>query len=426
MTFKELGLNDSLLEAISFMGFERATPVQEMAIPFILNDKDLLASAQTGTGKTAAFILPILQKLGESKSSGIDCLIIVPTRELAVQIEQQVQGFSYFANVSSIAIYGGGDGQDFNSQKKAIIQGTDIVVATPGKLISHMNMNYADFSKVKYLILDEADRMLDMGFFEDIQRVVKQLINRKQTLLFSATMPQKIRKLAQSILHQHEEIRLAVSKPADGVVQAAYLVSEEHKAKLTQQLIAKYPSYDSILIFTSTKKKVQSIVRAIAQTGEEVLAVSSDLVQKEREAALRKFKSKQLKILVATDVLSRGIDIKEINLVINYDVPGDAEDYVHRVGRTARADTSGLALTFVNEEDMYKFQRIERLIEMEIHKLPIPKEIGKSPEWNPRPFYKRSSGPIGNGRNKFNRGNSKPNSKFSKGRDSSRRNKKPR
>ncbi len=392
MTFKELGLNASILEAISFMGFEKTTPVQEKAIPVILQNKDLMASAQTGTGKTAAFILPILQKLNEERSLGIDTLIVVPTRELAVQIEQEIQGFAYFTNVTSIAVYGGGSGQDFDSEKKAIIQGTNIVVATPGKLISHMNMDYADFSKVRYLILDEADRMLDMGFFDDIRRIVKQLTNRKQTLLFSATMPPKIRKLAKSILNNPEEVRLAVSKPPDGVIQAAYLVREEHKVKLVQKLIDQHPNYESILVFTSTKKKVQSIVKAIAQSGNEVKSVSSDLVQKEREATLQKFKAKQLKVLVATDVLSRGIDIKEINLVINYDVPGDAEDYVHRVGRTARADATGLALTLINEEDMYKFLRIERLIEIEIRKLNIPKEIGESPEWNPKPIFKKSFG----------------------------------
>lgn len=416
MTFKELGLNESLQEALSFMGFENATPIQEQAIPLILKDKDLLACAQTGTGKTAAFILPVLNKLSESKGKGIRTLVIAPTRELAMQIEQQIQGFSYFAGVSSIAIYGGGTGQEFNDQKAAIINGTDIIVATPGKLISHLNMSYADFSTVEYLILDEADRMLDMGFFEDIKRIVKEIPEKRQTLLFSATMPPKIRNLSKEILTDHEEIRLAVSKPAAGVLQAVYLVNDHNKTKLIKYLIDQKDTYESIIIFTGTKKKVQSIVQGLSNPHYNVQAVSSDLVQKDREDALRKFKSKATRVIVATDVLSRGIDIKGINLVINYDVPSDGEDYVHRVGRTARADSTGVALTLVNEDDMYKFKRIERLIEMDIAKLTIPKEIGVSPEWNPKPSGggrggyrggKRSGGGKGNNRKGPRKGGSR-------------------
>ena len=396
MTFKELGLNESLQEALTFMGFENATPIQEQAIPIILDGKDILACAQTGTGKTAAFILPILNMLSDQPKDGIKTLVIAPTRELAMQIEQQVQGFSYFAGVSSIAIYGGGSGAEFNDEKEALKKGTDIIVGTPGKLISHLNMGYADFSTVEYLVLDEADRMLDMGFFEDIQRIVKSLTGRRQTLLFSATFPPKIKKLAQNILNNHEEIRLAVSKPAEGVLQAAYLVHDENKTPLIKYLIDQKPNYESIIIFTGTKKNVNNIVRGLSNRNYEVKAVSSDLVQKDREDALRKFKSKQTRVLVATDVLSRGIDIKGINLVINYDVPGDGEDYVHRIGRTARADSTGVALTLVNTDDMYKMKRIERLIESEVPKLPIPPEIGKSPEWDPNPRgggrFKRSGG----------------------------------
>ena len=389
MTFLELGLNESLQEALSFMGFDKATPIQEQAIPIILNNRDLLASAQTGTGKTGAFILPVLHKLGMSTSDGIKALVIAPTRELAMQIEQQIQGFSYFTGVSSIAIYGGGTGAEFNTQKEAIIKGTDIIVATPGKLISHLNMSYADFSTVEYLILDEADRMLDMGFFDDIQRIVKYLPAKRQTLLFSATMPSKIRNLSKAILINPEEIRLAVSKPPDGVLQAAYLVHDHQKTRLIKYLIDQKPNYQSIIIFTGTKKKVQQIVQGLSTPNYEVKAISSDLVQKDREDALKKFKSKQTRVLVATDVLSRGIDIKGINLVINYDVPSDSEDYVHRVGRTARADSTGVALTLVNEDDMYKLKRIERLIESEVTKIPLPKEIGRGPEWNPVPDLRR-------------------------------------
>ncbi len=392
MTFKELGLESSLLEALSYMGFEKATPIQEQAIPVILDNKDILACAQTGTGKTAAFILPILNKLCDSSTNQINTLVIAPTRELALQIDQQIQAFAYFVNATSIPVYGGGDGSDFESQKRAIRKGTDILVATPGKLISHLNMGYVDFSKLEHLILDEADRMLDMGFYDDIMRIVGFLPKDRQTLMFSATMPPKIRKLAKSILLQPVEISLAISKPAEGVLQAAYLAYDHQKASLLKNLIADKPSYSSIIVFASTKKKVSELVRALSGQGYKVEAVSSDLDQKDREAALRRFKSSETRVLVATDVLSRGIDIKGINLVVNYDVPGDAEDYVHRIGRTARADSTGVALTIINPEDMAKFARIESLIEMKVPKLDVPVELGESPEWATRPVRRAGTG----------------------------------
>jgi superfamily II DNA/RNA helicase len=403
MTFKELGLADSLLEGLDYMNFETATPIQESAIPHILNDRDLLACAQTGTGKTAAFILPILHKLSQKESNKINTLVIAPTRELALQIDQQVQAFSYFVNATSYAVYGGGDGQDFSEQKKALQQGADIIVATPGKLISHLNMGYVDMSQLEHLILDEADRMLDMGFHDDIMKIVKKLPKKKQTLLFSATMPPKIRKLSATLLENHEEISLAISKPAEGVLQGAYLTYDNQKAGLIKQLIDDKPNYKSIIIFTSTKKKVNEVVRAINRNGYEVMAVSSDLDQKQREEALRLFKSKRVRVIVATDVLSRGIDIKDINLVINYDVPNDAEDYVHRIGRTARADTTGVALTLINPDDMYKFSKIEELIEMEVMKIPLPEFLGEGPEWNTK---SRGRG-RGRGGYKSGRGKSK-------------------
>ena len=317
MTFKELGLADSLLEGLDYMNFETATPIQESAIPHILNDKDLLACAQTGTGKTAAFILPILHKLSQKESNKINTLVIAPTRELALQIDQQVQAFAYFVNATSYAVYGGGSGQDFSEQKRALSQGADIIVATPGKLISHLNMGYVDMSQLEHLILDEADRMLDMGFHDDIMKIVNKLPKKRQTLLFSATMPLKIKKLSQSLLINHEEISIAISKPAEGVLQGAYLTYDNQKAGLIKKLIDDKPNYKSIIIFTSTKKKVGEVVRAINRNGYEVMAVSSDLDQKDREEAIRLFKSKRVRVVVATDVLSRGIDIKDINLVIN-------------------------------------------------------------------------------------------------------------
>lgn len=410
MDFKTLGLNSAILEALGYMGFENATPIQEQAIPHILNKQDLLACAQTGTGKTAAFILPVLQVLSENPSDFIGALVIAPTRELAIQIEQQIQAFAYFVNLSSIAIYGGGDGQEFTDQKKALKQGTDIIVATPGKLLSHINMGYVNFKKVKFLILDEADRMLDMGFHEDITKIVKNVTPDRQTLLFSATMPPKIRSLSKALLKKPQEISLSISKPAAGVLQAAYLCYEHQKAELVKLLIDEKPSYERIIIFSSTKKKVREVVRVLQTGSYNVQAISSDLEQKERVLALRKFKSKETRVLVATDVLSRGIDIKDINLVINYDVPGDAEDYVHRIGRTARADTTGVALTLINEDDMYKFHKIEKLIEMEVMKVKMPEKLGEGPAYNTKPTRGGRGGYSRGGNSRggnSNRGNSR-------------------
>lgn len=385
MKFDEFDLHDDILEAISYMGYENATPIQEKAIPAILNNKDLLAFAQTGTGKTAAFILPILDKIGHSNSNSINTLIIVPTRELAIQIDQQIQGFSYFVPINSIAIYGGGGGNDWTREENALSSNTDIIVATPGKMIAHLNMGKIDFSNLKHLILDEADRMLDMGFYDDIQRIISYLPKKRQTLLFSATMPPKIKKLASSIQNKPEEIIIGLSKPAEGVLQAIYFVNETQKNPLINHLIVGKEEYKSILIFTSTKSKVNQIVQGLKNKAYEVKGISSDLLQKQREEVLSDFRSKKTRVLVATDVLSRGIDIKDINLIINYDMPNDAEDYVHRVGRTARAEAEGVAITLVNEGDMYKLKRIESLIGIEILKLPLPAELGNAPVYNPKP-----------------------------------------
>jgi len=394
MNFNEFGLNEQLIEAISHIGFDKATPIQEKTIPAIMEGRDLIGSAQTGTGKTAAFLLPVLNELLKEHEHVTGTLIIVPTRELAVQIDQQIQGFSYFTVIDSIPIYGGGDGLSWEQQKKALISGTDIIVATPGKLISHLNMGYVKFDKVEHLILDEADRMLDMGFYDDIQKIITYLPKKRQTLMFSATMPHGIRKLAKQILIDPVEVNIAMSKPAEGVLQAAYLAHENQKVNLINLLIADKPDVQSILIFSSTKKKVFEIVRGLKGHGFTVEGISSDLEQRNREEVLMRFKSKRTRVLVATDVLSRGIDIKEINIIINFDAPNEAEDYVHRVGRTARADATGLALTLVNEDDMYKLHRIEELIEQEVMKLPLPAELGEAPIWNPKkPLFRRK--PVG-------------------------------
>jgi superfamily II DNA/RNA helicase len=381
MKFTELNLDEQLLEALSYMNFDTATPIQEKAIPLILENKDLIACAQTGTGKTGAFVLPVLNMLMGRTDEGTGALIVVPTRELAVQIEQQIQGLSYFISVGSKAVYGGGDGKDFDLQKEALTDGTDIIVATPGKLLSHLNMGYANFKNVKHFILDEADRMLDMGFIDDLKKIMSYLPEKHQTLMFSATMPNSISQLAKKIMHDPEQISLSISKPAAGVDQKVYLAFDEQKIKLLSHILGERKDFDSIIIFTSTKSKVSDIVRALGRSGFPAKGISSNLEQDQREEVLRGFRSKRIRILVATDVMSRGIDIKEINMVINFDVPHDAEDYVHRVGRTARANTKGEAVTLVNPKDMFKLRNIEKLIESSVPKLQPPEALGAGPEW---------------------------------------------
>ncbi|MDD3876598.1 MAG: DEAD/DEAH box helicase [Bacteroidales bacterium] len=381
MKFTELNLNKQLLEAISYLNFETATPIQEQVIPLIFANKDLIACAQTGTGKTAAFVLPILNKLIGKKNNYTDTLIIVPTRELALQIDQQIQGLSYFVSVSSIAIYGGGDGKDWEIQKSALIKGADIIVATPGKLLSHLNMGYVNFDHIKHLVLDEADRMLDMGFIDDIQKIISCLPKKRQTLMFSATMAPSIRKLAKNILLNPIEISLSLSKPAEGVEQKVCLLYESQKNDVIKLLLNERKDYNSILIFTSTKSKVNDIVRELKKNGFPSEGISSNLEQDKREDVLIRFSTKQIKILVATDVVSRGIDVKDINMVINYDIPHDAEDYVHRIGRTARVNAKGEAITFVTTREIYKLKQIEKLIESSIPELLLPKHIGNLPKW---------------------------------------------
>ncbi len=373
MMLNEFNLNDQLADAINHMGFTEATLIQKEAIPVILEGRDLIACAQTGTGKTAAFLIPTLNSLAENPSDDVKVLIVVPTRELAIQIDQQIEGFSYFLPIHSIAIYGGGDGFDFAQEKKALTQGSNVVVATPGKLISHLNLGYVKFDQVTHLILDEADRMLDMNFYDDIGKIITFLPNLKQTSMFSATMAPKIEKLAKSILNNPKKITLELAKPAENISQEAYKVEESFKIELISKIVRRYKHFESILIFTSTKKKVNEIVKELKQQGEEANGISSMLLQDEREQLLLKFRAKKLRILVATDVLSRGIDIKDINLVINFDVPNEASDYVHRIGRTARSKNStGVAITLITKDDSYKMKCIEKLIEKEIEQLDYP------------------------------------------------------
>ena len=385
MNFTEFGLNEHLIEAISYMGFEKATPIQDMAIPEIMQGKDLIGCAQTGTGKTAAFILPILNRLAEVEEHKTRALIIVPTRELALQIDQQFNGFGYFTEISSIPIYGGGDGKECEQEGKSLTSGADVIVATPGKLIAHLAMGYVQFDDLEFLVLDEADRMLDIGFYDDIMKIIRHLPKKRQTLMFSATMAPEIRQLSSKILDNPAEVSIEIAKPPEGVLQAVYLAHDEQKTALINSLIADKPECKSILIFCSTKVKVAQLTRTLRNNKYTVAAISSDLKQTDREEVLGKFRAHQIRVLVATDVMSRGIDIKDINLVINYDAPQDAEDYVHRVGRTARAETTGIALTLVNRDDMHKLKKIEGLIDKELMKIPLPTDLGVGPEWDPRP-----------------------------------------
>lgn len=375
LKFTEFGFDATLLEGLDAMGFETATPIQEKAIPVILQKKDILACAQTGTGKTAAFLLPVLNELSVNPPAGIDTLILEPTRELVMQVDQQLEGFSYFTPVSAIPVYGGRDGQSMEEERSALKKGAPIIVATPGRLISHMTLGYVNFDNLKHLILDEADRMLDMGFAPAIMDIINRLPRNRQTLLFSATMPTEIRRFAKQLLKNPVEVSIAISKPAENILQAAYEVGDEGKVALTNMLLTGKKRLQRVLIFASTKKKVKEVAESLKVNGMNVGAMHSDLTQDERGERVRQFKNGNLPIVVATDVMSRGIDIKGIDVVINYDVPGDAEDYVHRIGRTARADASGVALTFINWEDRRKFQRIEDLMEMKVRRLPLPPDL---------------------------------------------------
>ncbi len=381
LNFSEFKFDDRLTEGISASGYTTATPVQEKVIPLVLEGKDIIASAQTGTGKTAAFLLPLIHKIISqpvNQHHTITALVIVPTRELAIQIAQHLEGLSYFTNISSIAVYGGGDGNAFVQEKKALGSGADIVVCTPGKMMSHIKMGYVKMQGCKYLVLDEADRMLDMGFFDDIMFIIKHLPPKRQNLLFSATMPSKIRDLARKILHDPAEINISISKPNEKIIQEAFMVYDEQKIPLTVELL-KHKKLPTVLIFCSSKLSVKQLTRSLKKAGVQADEIHSDLEQQQREDVLIAFKSRRLPVLVATDILSRGIDIDNIDLVINFDVPHDGEDYVHRIGRTARAAAEGTAYTLVNVKEQRKFASIEKLIGKDIPKGKVPASLGETP-----------------------------------------------
>jgi len=376
------------------MGFTTPTPIQEMAIPIILKGQDIIACAQTGTGKTGAYLLPVLEHITRTNKHQISTLILAPTRELAQQIDQQVEGLAYFTGVSSIAVFGGGDGIAYEQQRRGIQNNVNIIIATPGRLIAHLTSGVLKLNHLTHLILDEADRMLDMGFQDDIMKIISYLPKHRQTLLFSATMPGRIRALAKSVLHNPEQINIAISQPAVGIDQQVYRVHDQQKTPLLQTIL-KNGSYSSVLIFCSRKEIVKSLTRELKSHRMQVSAFHSDLEQREREEILLSFKNKQLPIIIGTDALSRGIDVEGIDLVINYDVPGDPEDYIHRIGRTARAETTGTAITFVNHRDERKLKNIETLIDKPIRLMEVPDELKSiqqvkhDPPVNKRPQQRR-------------------------------------
>lgn len=395
MRFDELNLEDAILDGVDFMNFQEATPIQEKTIPVILEGKDIIACAQTGTGKTAAYVLPIINELykGNYPENAVNAIIMAPTRELAQQIDQQIEGFSYFAPVSAVAIYGGTDGIAWEQQKRGLEMGADIVIATPGRLLSYIKLGNVDLSQVSYFVLDEADRMLDMGFYDDIMQVYKQLPKTCQIIMFSATMPPKIRTLANTILKNPEEIQIAISRPPETIMQTAYICYDAQKLRILEDLFSQSRP-QRVIIFSSSKMKVKELAKTLRKMKFNVSEMHSDLEQSQREEVMREFKNGKVDILVATDVVARGIDINDIRLVINFDIPHDPEDYVHRIGRTARGTNGeGLAITFVGKEEQAAFKRIENFLGQTVYKIPIDPQFGEVPEYKPEEKVRKQGRP---------------------------------
>ncbi len=380
MLFEDLDLSDDVLDALYDMHFEECTPIQAQCIPQILNHRDLIGIAQTGTGKTAAYLLPLLTLLRRDPhpADAVNCLIMSPTRELAKQIDQALQGFAYYMDINGVAVYGGNDGVRYEQERKSLSSGADVVIATPGRLITHLSLGTLDLSRTTHLVLDEADRMLDMGFSDDILKIVEQLPEKRQTILFSATMPDKITELAHHIMHDPVEVRIAVSKPAENIEQSVYMCRDVDKIGIIKNIFSKRKP-ERVIIFAGAKQKVKELNLSLLKLGYNVAAMHSDLEQKQRDEVMLDFKAHRVDILVATDIVARGIDIDDITLVINYDVPRDAEDYVHRIGRTARAGREGRAITFVSERDRPLLFAIERLLEARIPRAVLPEGF-KKPE----------------------------------------------
>ena len=413
MYFTDFDFEDEVLDALDAMRFETCTPIQEQTIQPLMDGRDLIGVAQTGTGKTAAYLLPVLNKLckGGYPDDAINCVVMAPTRELAQQIDRQLEGFTYFMPFSSVAVYGGNDGQRYEQELRGMAKGADIIVATPGRLISHINLGNIDLSKVSFFILDEADRMLDMGFYNDIMTIAKQLPKERQTMLFSATMPEEIRRLAANILTDPLQITLALAKPADGITQQAYICHEGQKPGIIKDIF-KNESSERVILFVSRKTKVKEISLMLKKQGFNVGEMHSDLSQSERDEIMYQYKSHKIDIIVATDILARGIDIDDIRIVINYDVPRDCDDYIHRIGRTARAGTTGRAITFVSEEDQTFFKQIEDFIEQDVPKIAVPAELGEAPAYEPK---KKEEKKKTDRKNKQRKNSHKPNAKRGNG-----------
>lgn len=412
MRFDELNLEDAILDGLDAMNFEEATPVQEQTIPVILAKKDIIACAQTGTGKTAAYVLPIINELskGGFPDNAVNAIIMAPTRELAQQIDQQIAGFTYFVPISAVAIYGGTDGIAWEQQRRGLEMGADIVIATPGRLLSYIKLGTVDLSQVSYFVLDEADRMLDMGFYDDIMQIYKQLPASCQIIMFSATMPPKIRTLAETILKNPEEIQLAISRPPETIMQTAYICYDTQKIKILEDLFSKARP-QRVIIFASAKVKVKELTNTLRRMKFNVAEMHSDLEQSQREEVMKDFKNGKIDILVATDVVARGIDINDIRLVVNFDIPHDPEDYVHRIGRTARGTNGeGLAITFVSPEEQTGFKRIEDFLGKEVYKIPIDPSFGETPEYKPE-NRTRKKGRTQKNRNTSSRGHKRPSRK---------------
>lgn len=388
MRFDELNLEEAVLDGLDAMNFQETTPVQELTIPVILEGKDIIACAQTGTGKTAAYVLPLINELSKGKhpENVVNAVIMAPTRELAQQIDQQIEGFTYFVPVSAVAVYGGTDGIAWEQQKRGLEMGADIVIATPGRLLSHIKLGSVDLSKVSFFVLDEADRMLDMGFYDDIMQVYKQLPPYCQTIMFSATMPPKIRTLAKTIMKDPEEVKIAISRPPETILQTAYICHDTQKLHILEDLFSQSRP-QRVIIFSSSKMKVKELASTLKRMKFNVAAMHSDLEQSQREEVMKEFKNGRIDILVATDVVSRGIDISDIKLVVNFDIPHDPEDYVHRIGRTARGTGGeGLAITFVGIEEQSQFKRIEQFLDKDIYKIPIDPKFGETPLYEPEKY----------------------------------------
>lgn len=401
MYFTDLGLDEDLLDALYDMHFDECTPVQEQCIPHILQRRDLIGIAQTGTGKTAAYLLPLLTLLreGDYQSDAVNCLIMAPTRELAKQIDQALQGFSYYMNINGVAVYGGNDGARYEQERRSLSSGADIVIATPGRLITHMSLGTLDLSRTTHLVLDEADRMLDMGFSEDIMKIVEQMPNERQTILFSATMPPKIATLARKIMKNPVEVRLAVSKPAEKIQQEVYVCREVDKLKLVKWILEQ-KNAQSAVIFASSKMKVKDLYASLKRMGLNVAAMHSDLEQSQRDEVMLAFKAQRVSILVATDIVARGIDIDGISLVVNFDAPHDAEDYVHRIGRTARAGREGSAVTLIGEKEQRALSDIERILDIKIPRGTLPNGMESPSPVTERDGHSRSGGKQGRKRNR--------------------------